>query len=667
MRSLARFDEMRISGLLPAGAALVYVVNGWIEPSLPTGALMGIVTSMAAAGLLLPSRPVLGRILATIALAWFFWGTLEAALAGPMSGFGLWIAIGWVLLTLWVAPGLPSVRRIASHDIEHPARLARARIALRLVAITALLVAFTRSSGSPRADVAVLVCTGFTLYWLVRSRPWPVALRRAGLAVLALPLLSVFAGWSDRGEFALVILGAIALVVAQLCFAPTRSAADARHWTETLIEHPARQLVLGFALLIALGTLLLGLPVASSTATPVALIDAAFTAVSAVCVTGLIVLDTPEAWSTTGQVIVLVLIQLGGLGIMTFATAFLRALGRRLSLRQEGAAAEMTTQENRLELYAAVKLVLVFTIVAEALGAAVLTAAFAAGGEAWGPAAWRGVFTSVSAFCNAGFALQSDSLVAYASAPLVIHSVALLIVLGGLSPLVVMGLLGRARVGRLQQRLVLVTSLVLLLGGTVLIAAAEWNNVLGDLGVLDKWSNAWFQSVTLRTAGFNTVDIAALHPATITLSMVWMFIGGSPGGTAGGIKTTTFAVLVVAVLATIRGRREVTAFARTIPHATIYRAAAVTTLGLFAVVFLLFTVQLTQDLNAVEAAFEVVSAMGTVGLSMGATAKLDVVGKIVIMVAMFAGRVGSLTMLVFLLARRADDGWQRPTESVDVG
>jgi trk system potassium uptake protein TrkH len=200
-----------------------------------------------------------------------------------------------------------------------------------------------------------------------------------------------------------------------------------------------------------------------------------------------------------------------------------------------------------------------------------------------------------------------------------------------------------------------------------LIAATEWNHALSGLGLIDKWNNAWFQSATLRTAGFNSIDFTAIQPATVTLCLIWMFIGGSPGGTAGGTKTTTIGVLLLAVYASVRGRSDIRVWGRTIPHASVYRAASVVTLGIFSTVGVLWSLQLTQQLSPVPALFETVSALGTVGLSMGATALLDDVGKIIVMFAMFAGRVGSLTLFVFLLARSAPSALNYPQEPVDCG
>lgn len=442
-----------------------------------------------------------------------------------------------------------------------------------------------------------------------------------------------------------------------------------RDGLSAVFAHPPRMLVVTFLVLSAVGAVLLSLPVASEDGA-ISVLDAAFTAVSAVCVTGLITLDTPNAFSGFGEATILALIQVGGLGIMTFYTAALAALGRRLSMRHESAIASSLNVRERHELRKTLGRILGFTLVVEGAGAAALTVAFTRHGDPFGAALWRGAFTSISAFCNAGFALQSDSLVPYQSDPFVLHVVAIVIVLGGLSPVAALAVpaLARREVVALQTKLILVTTGMLLAVGFVFYGALEWNASLAGLGVGDKLHNAWFQSVTLRTAGFNTVDLTETRPATQTAMIAMMFIGGSPGGTAGGAKTTTFALLAAMVVATMRGRTRVDAFGRRVPDATLYRAAAVLTVGVLSAVGVLILLQLTQVMPLGVAVFETVSALATVGLSIGGTEALDEVGKVLVMVAMFAGRVGPLTLFLFLSEqRRRDELWSYPEEEVDVG
>lgn len=434
---------------------------------------------------------------------------------------------------------------------------------------------------------------------------------------------------------------------------------------DALLATPATLMVVSFGLLAFVGSILLLLP--GATSSPISGLDALFTATSAVCVTGLAVLDTPGTFTGFGQLCLLLLIQVGGLGIMTFATAAAVYLGRRLGVREERVAAELLgSSQSRQDLRGALSIVLKVTFFTEALGAALLWPAFMRHGDGPLTALWRAVFTSVSAFCNAGFALQSDSLVPYQSDAFVLGVLSLVIVVGSLGPLVVVGLPRLRRQGTLHARLVVAVSAILLVVPALLFIATEHDASLAGMGWVDTLSNAWFQSVTLRTAGFNSVDLTQIAPATWTLMILTMFVGGSPGSTAGGAKTTTLGVLLLAVAATVRGRPHAEAFGRRIPHRTVYEATAITTLGVLSAVVALFALQLTQRLPLRTALFEVVSALATVGLSIGGTAQLDGIGKILIILCMFAGRVGPLTLFLFL-AGRTQQGRRYPTEPVQVG
>lgn len=452
---------------------------------------------------------------------------------------------------------------------------------------------------------------------------------------------------------------------------PRRALMGQETWWEPLLGHPERLLVGTFAALSLLGGIALSLPIATNRPVPLSGLDALFTSISAVCVTGLITIDTPVDLSAFGQAVVLLLIQVGGLGIMTFSTAILWAVGGRMSLRHEGAVASLISTHDRGRLFDTASKVVVLTLVSELLGALTLSALFLRAGDSLGRAVWRGVFTSISAFCNAGFALQSDSLIPYQHDPLVLHTVGILIILGGLSPLAIFAIvpLVRRSVSPVlaQAKLALTAAAVLLVCGFSFILALEWNASLEGLSIVDKIHNAWFQSVTLRTAGFNSVDLTLIHPATLVLTLVWMFIGGSPGGTAGGIKTTTAAILVLSVIQSIRGRTSLEVFGKLIPEKTRARATAVVAVAAGTGTIALVAVLLTQSMTERQAAFEVVSALGTVGLSIGGTGKLDSVGKLIIMICMFVGRVGGLSLFMFLSARKFVPKVGRPIEEVDVG
>ncbi len=421
-------------------------------------------------------------------------------------------------------------------------------------------------------------------------------------------------------------------------------------WWEPFLNHPARVLISTFFGLCLLGTVLLHLSWAS-TAEPLSLINAAFTSVSAVCVTGLTVVDTQVDFSPFGQGCLLLLIQLGGLGIMTITTVALQAMGKRMSLRHERLLTTLTETSHQ-ELVSSLVFIVRFTLIVEAAGALLLTFGFALSGAHWMQALWKGLFTSVSAFCNAGFALDSANLLNYRHQPLILHTVALLIILGGLAPSTCM-LAGQWLRGRridLASRIALVTTSVLLVLGTCSFLMFEWDHVLGGLNFGDKLHNAWFQSVTLRTAGFNSVDLNQVLSPTLLIMLFCMFIGGSPGGTAGGIKTTTLGILALTFWTTITAGKSVIAQNRRIHQSIINRTITVFFAGAIVWFMVVLALILTQAIPVRELVFEATSALATAGLSLGATPKLDVIGKIIIMFTMFIGRIGPMTLFTLLSA-----------------
>lgn len=420
------------------------------------------------------------------------------------------------------------------------------------------------------------------------------------------------------------------------------------NWWEVLLYHPARILLTTFIGLSVLGTMLLLFPV-SSTKGAIDMVDAAFTSVSAVCVTGLIVLDTPGDFTVSGQFFILLLIQLGGLGIMSVTTVALHAMGRRLSLKQERLLISMTDTDHK-DLLHSLATILGFTLIVETIGALSLAILFYFTGDLPLQAAWRGLFTAVSAFCNAGFALQSDSLISYRSHPLLLHMVSVLIILGGMAPatsLVIPKWLQRKKIP-ISARIALITSVVLLFSGTFFILAFEWNGILQELSFTDKIQNAWFQSVTLRTAGFNSIDMVTMASPTFVVMLCFMFIGGSPGGTAGGVKTTAIGILAMTFWSNITNRNDVVTQNKRIPSATIYRAITMVASGMIMWFVIVLMLEVTQQIPARSIIFEATSAIGTVGLSIGATPLLDEIGKIIIIIAMFAGRIGPMTLFMLL-------------------
>lgn len=448
---------------------------------------------------------------------------------------------------------------------------------------------------------------------------------------------------------------------------------------------PSRMLLLSFLGLIAAGTIGLKALPGLYTGTGLSWLDALFTATSAVCVTGLIVVDTATHFTLWGQIFLLVLIQLGGLGILTFATLALLAIGKRLSLHYEALSSEMRDVVPDLDTRRLVKDLVLFTFAFEGVGALLLFLVWVRQFPA-DTALWHSVFHSVSAFCNAGFSTFSDSLIGFRDSPAILGIVMVLVVAGGIGFLTleeVRRLTSARKPGwahglSLNTRLALTVTGGLLVGGAILYGLLEWNNVLAPLTPGSRVLNGMFMSVTARTAGFNTVDYGATTEATNFLTILLMSVGGSPGSTAGGMKTVTFAVIGLLAWARLRGDRVTGVWGRSIPAGTVQRAV-----GLFALMFGMVTLGvffLTLDPVRTTVAqgpyaeflgqmFEAVSAFNTVGLSMGETGDLTASGKLVTVVLMFMGRVGPLTVATALAREggRGGIGFRFSYEDVMIG
>jgi trk system potassium uptake protein TrkH len=428
---------------------------------------------------------------------------------------------------------------------------------------------------------------------------------------------------------------------------------------------------------IALGTLLLALPAAAADARGVGLLVAFFTATSAVCVTGLIVVDTPGAFSGFGQLVILLLIQVGGLGYMTMSTLVAITLGRKVGLHSRVWLQESMNLGSRSDLLKFTAAVWLVTLAFELAGALVLTVRWWAD---FGPAraAWLGLFHSVSAFNNAGFSLFSTSLIAWHGDVVVNATIGGLIVAGGLGYVVLVEL-ARLRRGRrlsLHSQLVLGVTLVLLLGGAAAVYWIERGNpaTIGQQTVATGGMAALFQSLTARTAGFNTLDTAALRPATLFLLMVLMFIGAAPGGTAGGVKVTTFVVTVLALWATVRGRAEPTIRWRRLPAELVARAFLISLTAFLALNVVAGILLVTEQGDLLPTLFEAASAFGTVGLSTGVpgapvsfVAGFSSGGQLLVCALMFIGRVGPLTMAFALAGRQAAPRVRYPEGRVLIG
>ena len=439
--------------------------------------------------------------------------------------------------------------------------------------------------------------------------------------------------------------------------------------------NPARLLLLSFLVVIAVGMVLLMVPAATADHRGARFVDALFTATSATCVTGLIVKDTGTYFSGFGQVVILILIQVGGLGIMTLSTLFAIILGRRLRLREEERMRDILDQSSSVEMYALIVRIFSITLFFELIGALLLYVKWISpmGSDV---ALKSAVFHSVSAFCNAGFSLYSQSLTAYAGDWYVSGVVIFLVIFGGLGFVVINDVIRNVhhlnpftvRWSRLtvHSRIVIMTTAFLIVTGTLTVFFFEFDNAMLGLSTIDKLITALFQSVTFRTAGFNTIDTAALRDVTLFIGIILMFIGASPASTGGGIKTTTFAVLLLSVRCLLRSRGEVELFGRTVPHQTVFKSIAIL---LFSLTFLVvFTVLLlaTQGGAFLDVLFEAVSAIGTVGLSTGVTGTLDGVGKVIVTILMYVGRVGPLTVAMALGEVRKVN-MDYPTTRITVG
>ena len=430
----------------------------------------------------------------------------------------------------------------------------------------------------------------------------------------------------------------------------------------------------GFAILVAIGTVLLMLPISRAADLPVDVVTALFTATSAVCVTGMVVVDTATYWSPFGQVVIISLVQVGGFGFMTGSTLLLLLfVGGRIGLRDRILAQASTGGADLGGVLGLVRRIALFTIVVEGAGAVALFVAFLIGGRDPLQSAWFGVFHSIAAFNNAGFDLFGEfrSLAGFATDPLVLLPIGILIVLGGLSVAIIADVLARRRFGRLvlESKLVLLATLVLLLGGAAVIGTLEWSNpaTLGGIPVAARPMNALFESVTLRSGGFATFDQGGLFEASLFIAMALMFIGGASGSTAGGIKVNTFTVLLVAIVSTIRGRQSAEAFGRRVPHEVIYRALAVALLSIAFVFVVAFGLEVLAGTPFVDTTFEAISAFATVGLTTGITPELSDPAQLLEAFAMFAGRLGPLTLALALAARQRPTPFQPALESMRIG
>lgn len=439
---------------------------------------------------------------------------------------------------------------------------------------------------------------------------------------------------------------------------------------------PTQIIALSFAAIILAGTVLLSLPVSSRSGQSCGFVPALFTATSATCVTGLVVGDTWSLWSGFGQAVILCMIEIGGLGFMSVASLVIFALRRKIGLRQRMIIAQALSVSEMQSVVKIQKWVLLGSLIIQSAGMLVLFLRFLPG-YGWEQAVKWSIFHSISAFCNAGFDIVGNyapnaNMIYFNDDPVVLITLMVLIVVGGLGFFVwqEVATLYRTKKLSVYTKLVLLTTGALLIGGTALFALLEWNNpaTLGAMPTSQKLLNAAFQSVTTRTAGFASLDQAALTQGSKALSIVWMLIGGSSGSTAGGIKIVTFLVMLLFIISRARGRSGVTVFRRTVPQERVMDAATITGL----VVGLAFAgaifIAATSPVAFVDALYEAASALATVGLTTGVTPVLTLPAQFMIIVFMYFGRVGILTIsLGFLMGDKAQERFRYAHTNLLIG
>jgi len=439
-------------------------------------------------------------------------------------------------------------------------------------------------------------------------------------------------------------------------------------------------IILSFLVVIFLGSLLLSLPISSADGKPVPYIDALFTATTSTCVTGLVTLPTATTWSTFGHVVILLLIQAGGLGIITVMSGFMLILHKKMGISDRLLIQDAFNLNTLSGLTRFVKNIFFGTLVVEGVGAmlymTVFVPEFGAGGI------WISVFNSISAFCNAGIdIIGSNSLMDYATNPVVNFTTIFLIVLGGLGYIVwwdVLRVLKNRRSRNLRafpfltlhSKIAITATICLILSGAVLILLFEYNNPLtiGNMNLFDKIQVSLFQSVTTRTAGFASVAQENLTTPTVLVCLILMIIGGSPVGTAGGVKTVTLVVILRSAFATVRNKQSATIFGRTISTESIRKAVGVVTI--FGIIMITSTICLSAvtDADAMAVLYETVSATATVGLSQNLTSALNVWGKIIIIITMYLGRIGPITLAIALGSKNHSQNIiSEPTEDISIG
>ncbi|GIM28688.1 potassium uptake protein, TrkH family [Clostridium polyendosporum] len=445
------------------------------------------------------------------------------------------------------------------------------------------------------------------------------------------------------------------------------------NFTKNIKLNAVQILSIGFALVILIGAVLLSLPISSQSGEFTNFLDSLFTSTTSVCVTGLVTVDTGTHWNYFGKTVIMILIQVGGLGFMAFATLIALLLGKKITLKERLLMQEALNTFNIQGLVKMVKYVLVFTFSVQFLGALLYSTQFIPQ-FGIGKGIYYSIFHSISAFCNAGIDLMGDfsSITAYSNNSVVILTTGALIVIGGLGFTVWSEIYNYKGLRKLtlHSKVVILVTGILIISGAVLMFLFEFNNpdTMKSMGLKDKLINSLFASITPRTAGFNSISTTDMTMAGRFLTIVLMFIGGSPGSTAGGLKTSTVGILILTIVSTIKGREDTEIFGKRLSKDTVYRAFSLFTIAIGLVLIVTMILSITEPGATFEyLLYETISAFGTVGLSLGLTTNLSAIGKVIIILTMYCGRVGPLTIALALANRKKKSGYKYPEDKILIG
>lgn len=529
------------------------------------------------------------------------------------------------------------------------------------------LLKIDRSIVSIYTLISIIFLTIYNSYWLIKNG-FTVRRLLYLLPDIFFILIGLLVKDSER-IFMFYLIGRQAIALLNLRTLSNHESA----FINKLSNNSPVLVMLTFFFTIFIGSLLLMIPAATTKGAVTSLLGAVFTSTSATCVTGLIVYDTGTHFTLFGQIIILMLIQIGGLGIMTISSAFAIILGQKLSLKSESIMQNVVGESNKLDMISLVKNVVAVTISLELLGAIIMYFTFISRSFTVNQAIYHSIFHSISAFCNAGFSLYPDSFMQYLGNFNINFVITSLIILGGIGFPVLkeiqQSIKNRYTYKKLSlhAKIVISSTLVLLISGTIIFFISEYNNEMKGLNFFDRILASYFQSVTTRTAGFNTIDTAHLSKGSSFVSGMLMFIGASPGSTGGGVKTTALVVVLVAVIAMLRGYEDVNIFKRKVSERIIKKVVALVAASVAFLTFMIFLLLLFEPFTFEKTVFEAISAFGTVGLSMGITGQLSGVGKVIIILLMYLGRIGPLTLMFAISETKDKSSFTYTEEKISIG